>query len=350
MTRNWQDVLIAPTATLREALAAIDRASLQIALVTDGARRLLGTLTDGDVRRCILQGTNLETPVSDLMHRAPTTALQSESREALLVLMKRTLLHQIPIVDMEGRVVGLETIDELVSDRPNDHWVVLMAGGPGNRLRPLTEKTPKPLLEVGNKPLLETILETLIGYGFRRYFIAVNYRADAIKQRIGDGRRWNVEISYLEEKERLGTAGALALLPEHPTAPLLVMNADLLTNMNFRHLLAYHAEHACAATLCVSEHSIEVPYGVIDVRDHRLAGITEKPVQRFFINAGIYVLGPDSVDLVLRDTRCDMTDLLAKIISAGRQVAVFPIREFWLDIGQHENYVAAHAHYERFFR
>ena len=206
------------------------------------------------------------------------------------------------------------------------------------------------MLEVGNKPLLETILETLIGYDFQRFFITVNYKAEMVMDRIGDGSRWGVEVGYIEEDKRLGTAGALAHLPEAPTAPLLVMNGDLLTNLNFRHLLTYHVEQGCKATMCVREYATQMPYGVVDVENQRVTAIKEKPVKRDFINAGIYVLEPEVVANLPRDTALDMTSVFETIVADGGDVAVFPIREFWLDIGKHEDYASADGHYDRLFK
>jgi NDP-sugar pyrophosphorylase family protein len=228
--------------------------------------------------------------------------------------------------------------------------VVLMAGGLGSRLAPLTDDIPKPMLKVGNKPLLETIIESLAGYGLTRIFIAVNYKAEVVKARFGVGSAWGVDISYLHEEQPLGTGGALSLLPEEPPAPFLVMNSDLLTNLNFRHLLAYHSDHGCKATVCVREHAVQVPYGVVGVRDHQLTGIEEKPVQRHFINAGIYVLDPYAARLVPKDTRFDMTNLIERLLAENAPISVFPIREFWLDIGHHDDYTAANGRYPELFK
>lgn len=347
----WRKCLIRETATVRDAVAAIDSGNRQIALVIDGNGRLLGTVTDGDVRRAILRGLELERPVTEIMHRNPTVTRAGDSREVIMALIREKHLLQIPLVDHEDRVVGLETIDRLIQrDNDVDNWAVLMAGGLGTRLSPLTADTPKPMLKVGDKPLLETIVESLVKQGFRRIYIAVNYKAEVVRSRFGDGTRWNADIRYLDETIRLGTAGSLSLLPEKPPAPIVVMNGDLLTNLSFRHLLAYHAEQGCKATVCVREHATRVPYGIVEVRDHRVAAIEEKPVQRHFINAGIYVLDPDVPELVPHGTRYDMTTLIEQLIAGGKPVSVFPIREFWLDIGHHEDYEAANGHYERLFR
>jgi NDP-sugar pyrophosphorylase family protein len=230
-----------------------------------------------------------------------------------------------------------------------DNWVVLMAGGLGSRLRPLTDECPKPMLRVGNKPLLETIIETFIEQGFRRFFISVNYMADTIKEYFGDGSRWGAEIQYLEETSRLGTAGALSLLPEKPQAPLLVMNGDLLTKINFRQLLDFHREHHAQGTMCVREYEFQVPYGVVKMDHHRITGFEEKPIQRYFVNAGIYVLEPQALQHIPHGVFFDMPSLFQTLMADRQEAVVFPIREYWLDIGHMADYDRANGEFARNF-
>jgi dTDP-glucose pyrophosphorylase len=347
--RRWEEAVIGETATLREAIAAIDNAGYQIALVVDAARRLVGTVSDGDVRRAILRGVGLEAAVGGIMRRDPIAATEGRITEAVLAAARKRDIWQIPLLDDAGRLVGLGVIDELAAADLADTPVVLMAGGLGSRLRPLTEDTPKPLLKVGDKPILETILETIKRHGFRNFHISLGYKADAIREYFGDGTRWGVSVRYIVEPKPLGTAGALGLMAEVPASPLLVMNADLLTNVNYGHLLAYHREQACRATVCVNEYAATVPYGVVDIVDNRVVGMTEK-VARHFINAGIYVLEPEVLGLIRKLEPLDMPGLLRRVSGRGDELAAFPIREFWLDIGQHEDYAAANGHYERMFR
>lgn len=346
---TWRGALITENGTIRDAIAAIDSGTQQIALIVGENQELRGTITDGDVRRAILRGVALESPASDIMTPNPIAAKSGDSRNVLLSLMRNKKVHQLPLLDSNGCLVGIETLDQLINAGNEDNIVVLMAGGLGNRLRPLTDDVPKPLLEVGSKPLLETILEQLASHGFRRIYIAVNYLAQAVKEHLGDGSAWGTEIRYLEEEKRMGTAGALALLPESPSSPLLVMNGDLLTNVNFRHLLSYHEEQGCPVTMCVREHVDQLRYGVVDIEENRVSSIHEKPTRRHFINAGIYVMDPDVLPHVPRDEYFDMTSLIESLIQDGKQTAVFPIREFWLDIGRHEDYQEAAASYDRHF-
>lgn len=336
----WRDSLTNPGDTVRETIRRIDGSSTQIALVVDPEGRLLGTITDGDIRRGLLKGVSLDNPASAIMNGAPTCAHPDEGREAILARMKARSLHQIPVVDAERRVVGLAVLDELLTAK-RDNWVVLMAGGRGTRLRPLTDETPKPLLRIGTKPILETILESFIEQGFNRFFLAVNYRADMVHSHFGDGSRWGVEIGYLSEQTPLGTAGALSLLPARPTSPLLVMNADLLTRVGFGHMLDFHRAQGAVATMGVREYDFQVPFGVVKIKGQSILSIEEKPTHRFFVNAGIYVLAPDALALVPQGRHFDMPDLFEALIAAGRETAVFPIREYWIDIGRIDDFEKA---------
>jgi dTDP-glucose pyrophosphorylase len=341
--RNWKDIRISPTTSVRDTLRVIDAGSAQIALVTDDSGRLVGTVTDGDVRRGLLRNIGLDGEVMAVMNTTPTVARSQDSIDEILAVMKLKQLRHIPVVDPKGHLVGLEVLEELIqaSDRPN--WVVLMAGGFGTRLRPLTDDCPKPLLKVGNKPLLQTILENFIQYGFHRFFISVNYKAEMVKDHFADGSSWGVQIEYLHETERLGTAGSLSLLPSRPEHPLFVMNGDLLTKVNFQHMLDFHTDHSSEATMCVRDYEFQVPYGVVRIGQQEILAIEEKPIQRFFVNAGIYVLNPGVLDLIPGNDFFDMTTLLQHTIDAGKRTAVFPIREYWLDIGQMDDFRRANG-------
>jgi len=346
---RWHMARIAPDRSIRDAIRTIDEGAIRIALVVDIGNRLLGTVTDGDIRRGILRGVALEEAVTRVMNPQPTTARADESRDVILERMKQTRLHQIPVVDGQGCLVTVEILDELLQTRQRDNWVMLMAGGLGSRLRPLTDECPKPLLKVGSKPLLEIILENFLEYGFRKFYISVNYKAEMVKEYFGDGSRWGIEIRYIHEDQRLGTAGALSLLPERPALPLIVMNGDLLTKVNFQHLLDFHAEHRARATMCVREYDFQVPYGVVRIDHHRVLGIDEKPVQRFFVNAGIYVLEPEVLDLIPSATYFDMPELFTRLIGQNHETAVFPIREYWLDIGHMDDFARANGDFPEVF-
>jgi dTDP-glucose pyrophosphorylase len=346
---DYRKVLLPETAEILEAVGAIDSSSTQIALIVDESGKLLGTVTDGDVRRGLLRGIKLDEPVARVMNRNPTVLHQSEGREEALRTMQRLALHQLPIVDETGRVVGLELIDDLLAPEPEEAWVVLMAGGFGKRLLPLTEETPKPLLPIGGKPLIETIVTNFAKQGFRKFFLAVNYKAEQIISHFGNGLDFNVEIKYLHEDQPLGTAGALSLLPERPLSPVIVMNADLLTSIDFRNLLHFHKSHAGVGTIGVREYAFQVPYGVVTLDGHRLTGIAEKPVQTFFVSAGIYVLQPTLLDLIPQRTFYNMPDLFEAASARGQQTLAFPIREYWLDIGRFDDLERARNEFAQAF-
>lgn len=336
---DWRKVILKQTDTMQLAIEVLNNESLRIVLVVDDEGTLLGTITDGDVRRGLINHLTMDAKLSDFMHREPTVATVDESRDAILMKMKKLDLLQIPILDNERKVVGLETLQHLLEKVRYDNPVFLMAGGFGKRLSPLTDHTPKPLLKVGSKPILETILEQFISAGFHDFYISTHYKAEMVREHFGDGSQWDVSIKYIHEKEPLGTAGALGLLPEDlPELPILMMNSDLLTKIDFEHLLNFHMEHDSDATMCVREYDFQVPYGVIKAQEHRITNIVEKPVHKFFVNAGIYVLSPSIVASVEGTTYLDMPHMLEASIKKGSHVNMFPVHEYWLDIGQMEQF------------
>lgn len=338
---NWKDVVVSPDTPLGDAIAKIDASGLQVALVLAPDGSLLGILTDGNIRRAILASKGLQAPVSEVMNKQSTTIAASTPRNQMLALMRRRVLHHLPLIDEAGLVIGLATLNDLIGATERPNRVVIMAGGLGTRLRPLTDEYPKPLLAVGGKPILETIIEGFAEQGFKRIFIAVNYKAEMIRNHIGTGERWGVEIEYLHEGIRLGTAGALSLLPEKLNAPVIVMNGDLITRINYDNLLQFHVTQGASATMAVREYDFQVPYGVVRLDGERIEAIEEKPVQKFFINAGIYALSPDVMEYLPAETLFDMTTLFEHLIAAGKPVAAYPLREYWLDIGRLEEFERA---------
>lgn len=343
------DYLIAPGATVAQALETINRSEGKIALVVDADRRLLGVVTDGDFRRGLLRGVGLDQTVDKVMNPKPVVARQGEDRQRLLALMRREQYRQIPLVDQSGRLVGLETLLELLQIEERDNWVVILAGGRGVRLKPLTHAVPKPMLEIGSKPILEIMLDNLVEQGFRRFFFAVNYMAESIRAHFGDGSRFHVRIDYLAEDEPLGTAGALTLLPDRPTRPVVVMNGDILTKTDFRALLDFHGRNRAMATMCVREFLFQVPFGVVTVDQHRIVDIREKPEERFLVNAGIYALEPAAIDLIPKGRAYDMPRLFDALLAQRQEAIVFPLREYWLDIGRLDDFIRANDEYAREF-
>ena len=335
-----EELSVHPQALIREVVAVIDRGAAQIALVTE-PDRLIGIVTDGDVRRGLLRGESLEAPVTNIMRRNFRSLPANATAAEALALMQRETLHQIPALDENGKVVHLFLLEDLIKPQKFPNSVVIMAGGEGKRLRPLTHDCPKPMLKVAGKPLLEIILKQCLDAGFEHFYFAVNYLKEQIQSHFQDGSAWGARIQYLEEDKPLGTAGALSLLPRQPSEPFLVLNGDVLTRVDYTHLLRFHNEHNAAATLCVREHSTQIPYGVVRINDVHVLNLEEKPVLTHYVNAGIYLLNPNLLDLVPSNTFFDMPQLLELAAQQSHHINAFPIHEYWLDVGHPETLVLA---------
>jgi dTDP-glucose pyrophosphorylase len=342
MIDDLTSALLREMDSLEEAALCLSKNSLQIVLIIDNARKLLGTVTDGDIRRALLAGYSMQSPLREIMEKEPTYVRVGHSRRrALQILQDKNLLH-LPVLDQGGLVVGLETIQDLLFEEKKNNRVLLMAGGFGKRLYPLTKDTPKPLLPVGGKPILETIVEQLVEEGFHHFLFSVHYRAEQVREHFGDGKRWGIEIQYLEEDKPLGTAGAIGLLdPSQITDPFIVMNADLITKLDFTQLINHHIQSGGAATVCVREYEFTVPFGVVDGENGSMNKIVEKPIHHWFINAGIYVLQPELIGSFETNVALSMPGLLNKISQEGRKVTMFPIHEYWADVGHMEEYERA---------
>lgn len=335
MSETLKNLSIKPDRLVKDAAELLEKNQQKICFVVDADARLLGTVTDGDIRRGLLKGIPFDAAAEKIMNKQPRTAHTTIDREVLRAQMSELGLLYIPTIDTDGVLTGLISFDDLAHDTETlDNWVVLMAGGLGERLRPLTNTTPKPLLHVGDKPLLHSIIESFIEQRFHNFYIAVNYQAQTIKDYFGDGSAWGVRIRYLEEDQRLGTAGALTLLPGTPTKPVIVMNGDLVTRTSFEDLLHFHGEQNSKATMCVREYDFQVPFGVVSIEGQRIVSIDEKPLHRFFVNAGIYVLEPDVIATITKNQHTDMTQVFDNLIASQAETSVFPIHEYWLDIGR----------------
>lgn len=346
MSKNWKESLLTPEATVEDAKRVIYSSSMNVVFVVNGQGKLLGIVTQSDYRKSLLKYVDPQAPITVIMNDNPRTILVTEVTEnesRIREFFIKTHLGHLPVVDKDGMLINVEYYVEHLMIHRQDNWVIIMAGGQGNRLRPLTTDTPKPLLKVGTKPILETIIINCIYYGFKKVYLSVNYKAQMIEEYFGDGSKWGIQICYLKEKKQKGTAGALSLLPETPSKPFLVMNADLVTDLHFQDLINFHMEHKSVATMCVKEYDFVVPYGVVKVNGGAIEKIEEKPVHRFFVNAGIYVLDPMVLRLIPENGSLDMTDLLGKVVAGNQNTAVFPIHEYWLDIGSVENYKHANG-------
>ena len=341
MTFQWRKACLNEDNSILDALGVIDHSAAKAAFVMSEDGKLQGLVTDGDIRRGLLSGVSMDEKVSAVMNRSPLTCEPSDSPQAVRRIMEAKQLMHMPVVD-EGRLVNVLTLQELIETPKRDNPVFLMAGGYGSRLRPLTDSCPKPLLQVGSKPILETILENFAEVGFHRFFISTHYLPEMIKEYFGDGSRWGVSIEYTYEDEPLGTAGALGLLPDDlPDLPLIMMNGDILTKVNFSRLLKYHTESNADATMCVREHEYQVPYGVVQAEDFKVQSMHEKPVYRYYINAGIYVINPALVKKVRNKKSIDMPTLLNENVEEARHVGMYPLDEYWLDIGRMNDFEQA---------
>ncbi|MFN4310064.1 MAG: nucleotidyltransferase family protein [Ferrovibrio sp.] len=338
-----------PDSPLMAAVRAIESSRRRIAIVVSDDGRLLGTLTDGDVRRCLLDGGSLDTPVSRAMNTHPITAKYGSPAGYMLDLMRRGNIMALPLVGDDGRFMGLVHLTDLgVPDSEAGGasafaFAVIMAGGEGMRLRPLTDNIPKPMVDIGGLPLLERQIQRLAGAGLRRVYLSVNYLGHMIEDHFGDGSGFDIEICYLREKEKLGTAGALSLLPEMPQQPIIVMNGDILTNSDFASLHAFHVSHGAYITLAAVDYRVSIPYGVIHAEGPFVRQLEEKPSQRFFCNAGIYAVSPQALGLLQETRHCNMTDLIENCLARSLPVAVFPVHEYWSDIGTPDDLEKARA-------
>lgn len=349
MTQQWKNVLLTPQSSIREALEIINREALRIALVVNENHELLGVITDGDIRRGILNNIELAEKVTLIMNSSPKFAYSNLSRMQMLNIMTENSILSLPVIDYtSGKVIGLERLEKNIKRNIYENPVFIMAGGFGTRLKPLTDSCPKPMLKVGDKPILEILLNQFANSGFRNIYISTHYMPEQITEYFGDGNRWGVSITYIHENVPLGTGGALGLLPNNtPELPLIMINGDVLTSVDFERLLNFHTKYKPSATMCVREYDYQIPYGVITGDGHRIISMEEKPTQRFFVNAGIYVISPELFKSVEVNTKIDMPTLLEKEITNNKDVIMFPVHEYWLDIGRMDDYQKAQIDIQR---
>jgi dTDP-glucose pyrophosphorylase len=346
--RDVSKLFVNPNDSIGEVIASIDRSGrVSLALVVDRQGCLINTITDGDVRRGLMAGLRLDAPASGLLqikagtpYPEPVTASASDDPATLLQILQDRCIRQLPLLDSKGVVVDLVILSDFQRLAQQPFRAVVMAGGKGMRLRPLTENTPKPMLPVGGRPVLEFIVEQLRDVGVRRIHVTTHYQAEKIMDHFGAGESFGVEISYLQEETPLGTGGALGLL-EKPEEPVLVINGDILTNVDLRGLHAFHQDHGAEMTVGVRRYEMQVPYGVVDCDGVNIRGVREKPQMSFFVNAGIYLLEPSVFDLIPPNQHLNITDLVERLTESGRTVVSYPICEYWLDMGQHEHYQQA---------
>ncbi len=342
MVANWKNIIISPNVSIREAWRVLDASGLRIVVAVDEDGILVGVATDGDIRRGLLKETGLEDPINDVLNTSPVTASTELSKEALVSLMEEHSLLAIPLVD-RCKLVGVETLHGLLSVPRIDNPVFIMAGGFGTRLKPLTDNCPKPMLKVGNKPMLEIVIDGFKKSGFHNFYISTHFMPEIIRSYFGDGTAWDISITYVHEDMPLGTGGALGLLPDSlpQDLPVIVINGDVLTKTDFCRVLKFHNQSNADATMCVREYEYKIPYGVVNGECGNVLSMDEKPTKRFSVNAGIYVLSPELIASVSKNEKIDLPTLLEKNISKGKAIKMVPIHEYWLDIGRIEDFQRA---------
>ena len=332
---NIDKLIILKNESIKRAIKAIDEGGIQFALVVDDDRKLLGTLTDGDIRRGILNGFNLDSQISYVLNEKFIFVNEPNSLIKSQKLMKKYNVKYVPLLDSKGTIKKLYTDSNLKTSNTKNNAVIIMAGGKGARLYPLTKDCPKPMLKIQNKPILEIILEQCIEQGFKKFYISVNYLKDKIINYFKNGENWDVEIKYLEETKPLGTVGAISKIPKNLTDPFLLINGDVLTRVNYSKLIQFHNNHNTIATMSVIEYHTEIPYGVVELKDEKIKFFNEKPKISNFINAGIYIFDPKALNHLNRDEKIDIPEFLDNLMKKNYKICAFPIHEYWLDIGHH---------------
>ena len=343
----WHKATLPVCATIQQAIASLDQVGIKIVLVVNEHGKLEGTISDGDIRRGLLKGLDMNSPITNVIHRNALVVPSDMGREMVMQLMVANKIQQIPAVDGHHHVVGLHLWDEITTPPLRPNLMVIMAGGMGTRLRPHTENCPKPLLPVAGKPMLEHIIERAKLEGFRHFVLAVHYLGHMIEEHFGNGERLGVQIEYLREQSPLGTAGALGLLHPRPASAFVVTNGDVITDIRYGELLDFHLRHNAAATMAVRVHEWQHPFGVVQTDGVEIVGFEEKPVARTHINAGVYALDSDALNLLTTDLRCDMPALFERLQEQAKRTVAYPMHEPWLDVGRPDDLSRANVENEK---
>lgn len=324
---------IDPDASLIECMRSMDITGAGIALAVDSEFRLIGTISDGDIRKALLNNCSLTSPAAPHINRNCFHVLPTVPRVEVLDIMQARRFEQVPVVDEQGKVTGLHLLHDILGNIARPNWAIVMAGGQGVRLQPLTENIPKPMIRVAGRPILERIVLHLVSYGIRRIFLSVNHLAKVIEDYFKDGSKYGATIEYLHEDEPLGSGGAISLLPEIPDHPFIVMNGDLITDVNCADMIEFHSQNDFYATMGVYSYLHQVPYGCVEIKNNRLAGLEEKPVLEKMVNAGIYVLSPQAVSAIPKNICFPITTLFEDALKKNLACGTFAIEKEWLDIG-----------------
>jgi dTDP-glucose pyrophosphorylase len=337
----WRQAILSINSSIEDAIHILNMAALKIVLVIDEIGTLIGTISDGDIRRGLLQGLTLKSPIESIIHFDPIVVNAELNRDAVVKLMKTNKIQQIPIVDQKRQVIGLHLWDEMSAPPARSNIMVIMAGGKGTRLHPDTENCPKPMLLIGGKPILEHIIARAKVEGISHFVFAIYHLGNMIEEYFGNGERFGVKIEYLREDLPLGTAGALSLLHPIPDSAFIVTNGDVITDVHYGELIDFHQQHQAKATMAVRAHEWQNPFGVVETRGIEIIGYEEKPIFRSQINAGVYVIEPSVLELLQTAEACDMPTLFERLKLKSEKVAAYLIYELWLDIGRPADLVEA---------
>lgn len=331
---DWRKAVLSSGSNIRQAIQVLNEASMKIVLVTDASGKLLGTISDGDIRRGFLKNLELTSPIETILHKDALVVPPELSRDLVHQFMIANKIQQIPIVNSEMHLVGLHLWDQITVASRRDNFMVIMAGGKGTRLQPLTDNCPKPMLRIAGKPILEHIIDRAKVEGFSHFIIAINYLGHVIEEYFGNGDDLGVNIDYLREESPLGTAGALSLLYPLPDSAFIVTNGDVLTDIHYGEVLDFHIQHMATATMAVRVHEWQNPYGVVKTQGIEIVGYEEKPISRAHINAGVYAFGPAILELLERATPLDMPKVFELVHGRGMRTVAYPVHERWLDVGR----------------
>lgn len=345
---EWKKTLLKPTATIEDAIKNLDSTASQIVLVVDTEERLIGIITDGDIRRGLLRGLTISSSIETIIHTDSLVVPPEMGRELVLQLMKANKIHQLPVVDKNRKIVGLHILDEVLAPSKKDNYFIIMAGGKGVRLLPYTENCPKPLLPVAGKPILEHIIEKAKVEGFTKFIIAIHYLGYMIEDYFEDGKKWEVEIQYIKEERPLGTAGALGIISQKLVVPFIVSNGDVMTDIRYSDLLDFHILHGAKATMAVRLYEWQHPFGVVHTKGVEIVGIEEKPIHKTHVNAGMYVLEPESLDYIQKNEYLDMPSLFSKLSEQNQRTIVYPMHEPWIDVGRPDDYSKVNMQKKRY--
>ncbi len=343
------NLFLSINSTIEQALKVIDSSSLKLGIIVDDASKLIGVISDGDIRRALLSGINLNQKITKFINRNPIVCNLNESKDNLIQIAIKNKIYAIPIIDNDNNLVKIEKFEDLLSQKSHPNKVVIMAGGKGERLYPLTKKVPKPLIRIGKKPILQLIIENFVKDGYNNFFISVNYRSNMIKNFFKDGRSFGAKIVYLEESKKLGTAGSLGLIGEKIDKPLIVVNADVLTTINYENMVNYHELNNSSMTVGIREYLNKIPFGVVNVKNEKVSSIVEKPINRYLVNSGIYILDPKILNYIKINESLDMPSLINKCLKDKLKISPYHIREYWRDIGQHEELRLANDEFSEYF-